>query len=231
MTFKKKLLLRISALIIFVVAGTYLFFHYDFHILFSDRNRLIEYVNSFGVLSVVVFIGLQILQVLFAPIPGEVTGFIGGYIYGSVLGTIYSTIGLTIGSWMAFMLARWLGLPFVERAVSSHILHKYNYFMEHQGKLITFVFFLIPGFPKDALCYVIGLSHMPTNTFLLVSITGRLLGTAMLSVSGDFARYDQHGALLVLLAISLVFCAVAYFYREKWLHKLRHKKSSHHKKS
>jgi len=231
MKFKKKLLLRIAALLVFVVAGSYLFIHYDLHIFFSDRKHLIEFVNSFGAQSVVVFIGLQILQVLFAPIPGEVTGFIGGYIYGSVLGTIYSTIGLTIGSWLAFILARWLGLPFVEKAVNTSILKKYDYFMEHQGKLITFVFFLIPGFPKDALCYVIGLSHMPTNTFLLVSITGRLLGTAMLSISGDFARYDQLGSLWVLLAISLLFCAVAFFYREKWLHELRHKKPSQHKKS
>jgi uncharacterized membrane protein YdjX (TVP38/TMEM64 family) len=231
MKYKKKMFLRISALLFFIFAGSYLFIHYDLHIFFSDRKHLIDYVNSFGALSVVVFIGLQILQVLFAPIPGEVTGFIGGYIYGSVLGTIYSTIGLTIGSWLAFMLARWLGLPFVEKAVNPSILNKYDYFMEHQGKLITFIFFLIPGFPKDALCYVIGLSHMPTNTFLLVSVTGRLLGTAMLSVSGDFARYDQHGALWVLLAISLIFCAVAFFYRERWLHKLRHHKPPRHKKS
>jgi len=216
---------KIIALLALVGAGTFLFIHYDLHIFFSDRQHVIDFVNSFGALSVVVFIGLQILQVLFAPIPGEVTGFIGGYIYGSVLGSIYSTIGLTIGSWLAFALARWLGLPFVEKAVSKSILKKYDYFMQHQGEFITFILFLIPGFPKDALCYVIGLSHMPTRAFLLVSVVGRLFGTIMLSVSGDFARCDQHGALWVLAAISLVFCAVAFFYREKWLHTLRHKKN------
>ena len=190
----KQILLRSVLLVILVAGSVYLFLHYDLHIFFSDRKRLIEYVNSFGALSVIVFIGLQILQVLFAPIPGEVTGFIGGYIYGSVWGTLYSTIGLTLGSWMSFARARWLGHPFVEKAVSTGILQKYDYFMKHQGKLVTFVLFLIPGFPKDALCYVIGLSHMPIKMFLLVSITGRLLGTAMLSISGSFARNDQHGA-------------------------------------
>ncbi len=231
MKINKQTFLKIIILLIIVVLSTYVFIYFDLHIFFSDRKHLIDFVESFGALSVVVFIGLQILQVLFAPIPGEVTGFIGGYIYGSVLGTIYSTIGLTIGSWLAFALARWLGLPFVEKAVSSSIIQKYDYFMEHQGKLITFIFFLIPGFPKDALCYVIGLSHMPTKTFLLVSVAGRFLGTAMLSISGDFARYDQHGALWILVAISLISCAIAFFYREKWLHKLRHKKHAHHEKS
>lgn len=223
---KNQLLLKIAVLILLVATSVYLFFHFNLHVLFADRERLIEFINSYGTLSVVVFIGLQILQVLFAPIPGEVTGFIGGIIYGSFYGTIYSTIGLTVGSWMAFALARWLGLPFVERAVSSNIFNKYDYFMEHQGKLVTFVFFLIPGFPKDALCYILGLSHVRTKVFLFVSITGRLLGTAMLSISGDCYRYNQHAALWVLVAISLIFCVVAYFYREKWLHKLRQKKTT-----
>ena len=224
----KQVALKSAILVILVTCSIYFFFHFDLHTLFSDRNTLIDYVNSFGALSVVVFIALQILQVLFAPIPGEVTGFIGGFIYGSVLGTIYSTIGLTIGSWLAFALARGLGLPFVEKAVSGGILQKYDYFMEHQGKLVTFILFLIPGFPKDALCYVIGLSHMPTRAFLLISITGRLMGTAMLSISGECARYDQHGALWLLLAVSAVFCIVAFFYRDRWLHKLRHR-HHHHK--
>ena len=96
----------------------------------------------------VIFIGLQILQVIVAPIPGEVNGFIGGYLYGPVLGTLYSTIGLTIGSWLAFLLARWLGLPFVEKMINPKIIQKYDHFMEHRGILITFILFLIPGFPE-----------------------------------------------------------------------------------
>lgn len=218
-------ILRIASFVVLCVIAVYLFFHYDLHLFFKDTSHLIEFINSFGTLSVVVFVGIQILQVIFAPIPGEVTGFIGGYIYGSVLGTIYSTIGLTVGSWLAFMLARFFGLPFVEKVVSRDTMQKYDYFMEHQGKLVTFIFFLIPGFPKDSLCYVLGLSHIRTKTFLFVSVIGRLLGTAMLSVSGDMARCDQYAGLGVLAAISVIFCIIAYFYRDKWLHKLRHKKN------
>ena len=73
---------------------------------------------------------VQILQVVAAPIPGEVTGLIGGYLYGPSIGTIYSTIGLTIGSWMAFVLARFFGLPLVEKAVKPSIIEKYDYFLE-----------------------------------------------------------------------------------------------------
>jgi hypothetical protein len=73
MTFNKDSALKILILIVLVSGGIYLFFHFDFHVFFADRRRLIDFIKSFGPLSVVVFIGLLILQVLFAPVPGEVT--------------------------------------------------------------------------------------------------------------------------------------------------------------
>jgi len=222
---KRSTILKIICLAVIFGGGTWFFIHYDLIQFFTNREKTIEFINSFGPLSVVVFIGLQILQVLFAPVPGEATGFIGGYIYGSVLGTLYSTVGLTIGSWLAFALARWLGLSFVEKAVSPAILQKYDYFMEHKGTLVTFILFLIPGFPKDALCYIMGLSHMRTRLFLIISTVGRLLGTAMLSVSGNCLRNNQHGALWVLAAISIFSVIIAYFFRDKLLHFLKHKHS------
>ena len=220
---KTSTLLKILCLLLLCGGGAYLFLHYDMGGFFTDRERAIAFINSFGPLSVAVFIGLQILQVIFAPVPGEATGFIGGYLYGAVLGTLYSTIGLTVGSWLAFSLARWLGLPFVEKAVSPAILQKYDYFMEHKGTWVVFILFLIPGFPKDALCYIIGLSHMPTRLFLVVSTIGRLLGTAMLSVSGAFLRHNRYGPLWLLAAVSLIAVVAAYLYRDKLLHFLKHK--------
>ena len=221
-----KAFIKIAILLAVISLGVFLFFYYDLYSFFINRKKIIDFVNSFGPLAVVIFIGLQILQVIVAPIPGEVNGFIGGYLYGPIWGTLYSTIGLTIGSWLAFALARWLGLPFVEKVIDHKILRKYDHFMEHRGTLITFVLFVIPGFPKDALSYIIGLSHMKTTTFLLVSTAGRLLGTFMLSVSGHCARNDQNIALAAILGTSALIVALAYYYHEELLHLVRKKK--HH---
>jgi uncharacterized membrane protein YdjX (TVP38/TMEM64 family) len=221
-----KAFIKIAILLAIIVLGIFLFSYYDLYRFFISRRKIIEFVNSFGPLAVVIFIGLQVLQVIVAPIPGEVNGFIGGYLYGPILGTLYSTIGLTIGSWIAFALARWLGLPFVEKVIDSKILRKYDHFMEHRGTLITFILFLIPGFPKDALSYIVGLSHMKTATFLLVCTGGRLFGTLMLSISGDCARNDQNIALAAILGISALIVALAYYYHDKLLHLVR--KKGHH---
>lgn len=219
----KRIILRIIILIAFIALITYLLIHHDIYKLFVDKQRIITFIKSFHPYDEIVFILLQILQVVAAPMPGELTGLIGGYLYGPLLGTIYSTIGLTIGSWLAFLLTRFFGLPLVEKTVRSSIIQKYDYFLEHRGLLVSFLLFLIPGFPKDYLCYIIGLSHMKTLHFLTISTVGRLLGTIILSVCGSYAYNHQYVRLLGIIIISCIFVIIAYFYRDKWLEMVKNK--------
>lgn len=201
-------------LVFFIIFGTYLIIHYHFYFSLNYQNKVIEFIESFHPYDDFVFIALQIFQVLIAgALPAEITGFIGGYLYGPVLGTIYSTIGLSIGSWLAFLLARVYGLPLVRRVVKASIMQKYDHFMELRGPLVSFILFLIPGFPKAALCYIIGLSQMNIWTFIVVSTVGRLFGTILLSVSGSSVRNDQVTVLLALLVIIGIISLLVYFYR------------------
>ena len=178
----------VSALLLafFCLTLYLLIYHSDIYLAFFDRKRLADYINSFGRLSPLIFIALQVFQVLFAPIPGEVTGFLGGFLYGNFFGILYSTIGLGVGSWLAFVFARWAGQPLVELVVSYKTLQRYDYLMAHQGTWIAFLLFLIPGFPKDYLCYILGLSHMDLKTFLIISTIGRFLGNSPSDHAGAF---------------------------------------------
>lgn len=211
--------LKLIALLLMIAGGIFLFQFYDLSSFFSNRTKIIAFLDAFGPLSIAVFIGLQILQVIAAPIPGELTGFIGGYVYGIFLGSLYSTIGLTLGSWLAFALAKTFGLPFVEKFVSPKVINRYDHIMTHQGPFVAFLLFLIPGFPKDALCYVLGLSHIKTRTFLIISTIGRLLGTIILSIQGSCVRNQQDEAFFIITAVSIVFFLLAYFLGQKWFKK------------
>jgi uncharacterized membrane protein YdjX (TVP38/TMEM64 family) len=203
-------------LVLFIILGTYLFFHYDLYFLLIDQSKTINFIHSFHPYDDFVFIALQIFQVLIAgALPAEITGFVGGYLYGPVWGTIYSTVGLSIGSWLAFILARVYGLPLVRRVVKASIMQKYDHFMELRGPLVSFILFLIPGFPKAALCYIIGLSQLNIWTFIVVSTAGRLFGTILLSVSGSSVRSNQGVVPFVLLGIMGVIFLLVYFYRDR----------------
>jgi len=191
---------------------------------YTSKQRLLHVINEHRASTVLIFIGMQVLQVMVAPIPGEVTGFVGGMIFGTFWGVVYSTIGLTLGSWFAFLLARFAGRPLVESLAKPETMRQYDYVMKHKGLFLAFLMFLIPGFPKDILCYILGLGHMRQRDFLIVSTSCRLLGTILLTVGGTFYRDKRYFAFFTLLAVGLGIALLAMIYREKlerWFRRIR----------
>jgi uncharacterized membrane protein YdjX (TVP38/TMEM64 family) len=191
--------------------------------LLTDREWLRTAVESCGWAAPFVFIGIQIAQVIAAPIPGEATGFVGGYVFGTLTGFIYSTIGLTIGSLINFGIGRLLGERFVRRLVPEERFQRIDRLINRQGVIALFIMFAIPGFPKDYLCLALGLSTLPVKPFALMTCLGRMPGTLMLSLQGA-ALYDRsYGLLAVVAAACLVLILLAYRYREglyRWVEKM-----------
>jgi uncharacterized membrane protein YdjX (TVP38/TMEM64 family) len=184
-----------------------------FYKFFFDPKKLRLFIASFGPFAAVVFVFIQALQVVAAPVPGELTGVVGGFLFGNTSGVILSTIGLTIGSLFAFGITRLFGLRFVEKIVKKQYIDKFNYFITHKGLNITFILFLLPGFPKDSLCYLLGLTHMRLVDFLFMNIFGRLPGTLMLTLQGNALKNGKYQAFFWLLFASIVFTVVLYFTR------------------
>src|SRR5262247_1076481 len=182
----------------------------DFEGIYSSSDKLSKFLQNLGPYSPAVFVLLQVLQVVAAPFPGELTGVAGGYVYGETIGFVLSTAGLSIGSWVAFELASILGRPFVERFVKREVLEKFNFLTTNTGVAICFVFFLFPGFPKDYLCYVLGLSRMKLSTFLLVSVVGRIPGTYLLTMQGATIRNEEYHTFAIFAFVSLAALGLAY---------------------
>src|SRR6185295_19217774 len=81
--------------------------------LYRDKHFLKDTVASWGWAAPLVFIGIQAMQVIIAPIPGEITGPVGGALFGTAWGMFYSTVGLTIGTLVCFGLGRMWGEPLI----------------------------------------------------------------------------------------------------------------------
>lgn len=227
---KKLIYLKAILLLLIFVISTYLTFKYELWSFFTDRDRILNFINNYKAISVFVFVGLQILQVIIAFIPGEITGFIGGYLYGIILGTLYSTIGLTLGSLIAFSLSRFFGRPFVLLFVPKNYLERFDYLMTHRGTAISALLFLMPGFPKDYLCYILGLSKMNLRVFAVISTFGRLTSTYLLSTAGNLIRNHYYKSFITLVIFVAIIMFGFYLYRdplEKILHRYLHKEERH----
>ncbi len=226
--------LKLFAVIFLGVAGTAVLFSiYYFYEpisqvavaayeLFKDREKLEYFIKSLGIWGPAVFIVLQIFQVVFAPIPGEVTGFMGGYIFGTLLGFIYSSLGLTIGSVINFILGRVLGRRYVRKLIPTQKLEKFDRLVKRQGAIILFVLFVFPGFPKDSLCLFLGLTALPLRVFTILVAIGRMPGTFILSLKGAYMFEKMYGVLAIVVMLCLILLLISYRYRNdiyKWIEK------------
>jgi len=173
------------------------------------------WIHSLGAWGFAGFILLQVVQVVAAPVPGEATGVLGGYLYGPFVGVVLSTIGLTIGSFVAFSLSRYFGRPLTEKFVNTKTMARFDYLLHHKGAFLIFLLFLIPGFPKDYLCYILGLGHLTTLEFLTIATTGRLLGTTLLTLGGTYLRNAQYSRFFLLTGAAVIIVLLTIAYKDR----------------
>jgi uncharacterized membrane protein YdjX (TVP38/TMEM64 family) len=224
MNLNKRTIVGLAVFGVVIAVILYLLFPLGMVQYLTDKQRLLAVIKEHRANAAFIFIGLQVLQVVAAPVPGEVTGFVGGLFFGPFWGVLLSTIGLTLGSWLAFVLARFAGRPLVETFVNPETIKRYDYVMKHKGMFLAFLMFLIPGFPKDLLCYLLGLGHMRQRDFLIVSTIGRLLGTLLLTMGGTLFRDQRYAAFFSLAGISIALILFTMIYREnieRWFRGMR----------
>lgn len=192
----------------------------------SDRDQVEQFVAAFGRGAPLAFMSLQVLQVVLAPVPGEATGFIGGYIFGAARGFLYSSLALAAGSWINFAIGRFLGRRYVRRWIPTDKLARFDRLLKRQGIIVLLILFIFPGFPKDYLCLFLGITALPLKAFLLIASIGRMPGTLMLSLQGEFLFQKNYAVFAVVFGVTLLAAALSIRYREtiyRWMEKLNRK--------
>jgi uncharacterized membrane protein YdjX (TVP38/TMEM64 family) len=183
--------------------------------LYRDNAFLKDTVAAWGWAAPLVFIAIQAIQVVISPIPGEMTGPVGGALFGTEWGLLYSTIGLTLGTFACFAAGRLWGEPLVRPWLSEHHWDKLNFILEAEGAILCFIIYLIPGFPKDIVSYLCGISPIPFWVFAVMSTLGRIPGTWVSSYFG--AHVAEHSFIypLLLLAVVTAVALPLYYYRHR----------------
>jgi uncharacterized membrane protein YdjX (TVP38/TMEM64 family) len=192
--------------------------------LYRDKSFLKDTVASWGWMAPLVFIGIQALQVIISPIPGEITGPVGGALFGTWWGLVYSSIGLTAGTLFCFAVGRRWGEPLVRPWLSERHWAKMSFILEAEGVIICFILYVIPGFPKDIISYLFGLSPMPFWVFALVSTLGRIPGTWISSYFGANVAEQQYIYAAIFIASIMAICLPFYYYRDRIIKRFHRKR-------
>ena len=205
-----------AVMVALVIAGSILLWQSGFLGQITDKRQLVDSLRRAGPEGPLLCIAAQFVQVVIFVIPGEVTQFAAGYVFGIRKGFLYSIIGIFLGSAFNFCFARVVGRPIVERFVSRSTIEKVDKLLTGaKGKSALFILFLLPGTPKDALCYGAGFSNLGVVEFCLMSGLGRcpaLLASIMLGAQASRRDYD---AMIATGAVLLLAIGGYYFYERR----------------
>ena len=181
----------------------------------SDRDAVQDFIASYGGWAPLIFVLFQFLQVIVAPVPGEATGFIGGYLFGPFAGFCFSSVGLALGSYANFMIGRFLGETYIRKLIPPKLIDRFEPVLKRQGVFVLMLLFIFPGFPKDYLCLLLGVTTLPIKVFLVIAAFGRMPGTLMLSLQGAYVSEQQYGMFALIFGISMLVVYLVYRHREK----------------
>jgi uncharacterized membrane protein YdjX (TVP38/TMEM64 family) len=184
--------------------------------LVSEPDELKDFLASYGLKGVLVFILIQMIQVIVAAIPGEPVQIAGGYIYGVFLGTVYSLVGIIAGYCIVFAVTRVLGYELVKLVVPVKQYDRFQLLMDkHKSDTVIFLLFLIPGIPKDVLVYIAGLTPIkPLRFFILITIARfpALLGSSYI---GAYLQKENYLAAIILGVGAAVLFTACLIFRER----------------
>ena len=152
---------------------------------FKDLNALRGLVGDSIILGPVIFIFIQILQVVIPIIPGGISIAAGVLIFGPYAGFIYNYVGICIGSIIIFLLGRRYGKPFILSMISDKTYNKYIGWLDNQNrfeKLFALAIFL-PVAPDDALCLMAGLTNISVKRYTLIILIAKPLSIFLYSMA------------------------------------------------
>ncbi len=201
----KQHIVLLAVLLFFIYIGYEYYFRYSY--ILKNPNILKDVVLSYGNFSVLVFVLMQVLQVVVFFIPGEFIQVAGGYIFGAFLGGIISLVGITLGSIMVYFICNNYGKPFVDKLILKKEVKFFKKILEAGSKkIVIFMFYLIPGIPKDALTYICGVSNISFKSFFIYSTIGRIPGIFISSYFGEkIYTKDLTSLITIGVTMSILF--------------------------
>ena len=147
-------------------------------------DGLRAYIDRFAPCSQLICFLLQLLSVILAPIPSNITAAAGGVLFGTWTAFLLTFAAVAAGSLLVFGLARALGRDFADRVVSRKLSDKYQDILRSKAPVFLTLAFLFPFFPDDMLCILAGLTDISFRRFTVIVLLARPWGLLFASALG-----------------------------------------------
>lgn len=178
----------------------------------NSREEIRAMIEAAGPFAGAVYFFIQLLTVVIAPIPSNISMMAGALAMGFWPALLLGFAAIWLGSMGVFLLARRLGQRRVQALVDRGVMEKYLPVIREKQEVFLFLALLFPFFPDDMLCILAGLTSMPTGRFALLVLLARPWGLvfAALLGSGAFSLPLWGWAIWIAALIALFVLAVKY---------------------
>ncbi len=194
--------------------------------LFRDPEVFRTWVEERGFWARILFVGMVVLQVIVALIPGEPLEIAAGIAFGAWEGTLLSLIGIVIGSFLVFQLVRGLGVKFVEVFFPLEKIHSLKFLQNtRRFDVLVFLLMMLPGTPKDLISYFIGLTPMKTGHWLLIVAIARIPSVVTSTVGGDALGTERYGFAIVVFVLTALLSLAGLFLYDRITKKKKQNKT------
>lgn len=200
---------------IIILITFYLFAKYPILLtIFTDQPKIRDFISQFGIKAPFILIGLQILQIIFAPIPGHLIGFVAGYLFGVLRGTICCLLGILGGASITFGVARIFGRRLLKLFIAQENMEKFDRYVVRKGPFVIFTLLLIPFSPLgDILYYLSGLTAIPYLVYIVLVLIARLPNILINNLIGAKAFTFTLKEWIIFLLLLFIFAAIFYWQR------------------
>lgn len=193
------------------------------------QQELQSLVQSMKYGGFLIILGIQIIQVIIAFIPGEPVELLSGVLFGAWGGLLLCLAGIVIASSAVFFTVRRFGYPLVVRLFGKDRLKDFRFLNSSEKvEVVTFILFLIPGTPKDMLTYLAGVSSIKPSRFLLLSTFARIPSIITSTTMGATMSCGNWKMTLLVFLLTAVTGLIGILYKDKVISHLHreHKKKS-----
>lgn len=212
----KKITLKkmvIIALVIFIIL--LIIFSIPFIQFIENPNKLRKYIDSFGVLAPLIFILLSMVQILIPFIPGEPFELLAGYSFGFIKGSLLCILASSLASIIIILMVKKHGLLLVDLFFPKNEYNVLDKLKSKKAFLIYSLLFIIPGTPKDLLCYFGGLADYDLLPLLFITIIGRIPSIVTSTYPANALSERKYLFAIIVYAITGIISILGYLYYKK----------------
>ena len=178
----------------------------------SSPEKFRQWVDGHGLGGMLAYMGMVAVQVLAALIPGEPLEIAGGYAFGAVKGTLLCLLAASLGSAAVICLVRRWGMRLVEVFFPKEKIRSLRFLRSSPRRTLLFMLiFMLPGTPKDLLCYCAGLTDIKLPVLLIICSLGRLPSIVTSTAGGDALGEESYLFAVIIFAATLVISGLGLF--------------------